>query len=92
MEVLQGLRMQTGKRLWEAYHELLENRLPCLPLDLEVARVFASASALMHKKGMKRPELDLIIAATAICHNLTLVTCNYCDFACIPELKVEDWS
>ena len=37
-------------------------------------------------KKMKLP--DAIIAATAIVHDLTLVTCNTDDFRNIPELKI----
>lgn len=92
MEVLQGLRMQQGQRLWAAYAELLENRLPCLPVDLPVAKVYAATAAAMKAQGMTRPALDLLVASTAMAHDLTLATCNYRDFECIPGLKVEDWT
>jgi tRNA(fMet)-specific endonuclease VapC len=36
--------------------------------------------------------LDLRIAATALVHDLTLVTRNTQDFARVPGLKTEDWS
>jgi tRNA(fMet)-specific endonuclease VapC len=35
---------------------------------------------------------DLRIAATALVHNLTLVTRNHKDFSRVPALRIEDWS
>lgn len=39
----------------------------------------------------RRKVLDRMIAATAIVHDLTLVTANGADFADIPNLKLETW-
>ena len=36
--------------------------------------------------------LDRMIAATALVHELVVVTCNPRDFESIPGLQVEDWS
>lgn len=41
--------------------------------------------------GKPAPGMDLLIAATALVHNLTLVTHNVPDFANIPDLRVVDW-
>jgi predicted nucleic acid-binding protein len=41
--------------------------------------------------GKQSPRLDLLIAATALVHNLTLVTHNTKDFANIPSLQIADW-
>lgn len=35
--------------------------------------------------------MDLLIAATALAHDLTLVTHNTHDFAHVPGLRVVDW-
>jgi tRNA(fMet)-specific endonuclease VapC len=37
------------------------------------------------------PEIDLWIAATALVHDLTLVTHNLRDFSHIPGLRLDDW-
>jgi predicted nucleic acid-binding protein len=42
-------------------------------------------------RGVPAPRLDLLIAATALVHNLTLVTHNTKDFANIPGLQMADW-
>ena len=42
-------------------------------------------------QGRPSPTVDLMIAATALVHNLTLVTHNVADFGNISGLRVDDW-
>ena len=42
-------------------------------------------------KGVTVPTADLMIAAVALAHDLTLVTHNTADFQAIPGLRLEDW-
>ena len=58
-----------------------------LDVDLETAEICAS---LMAPKP--RPEVDALIAATAIVRGLTLVTRNERDFAGLPVPLVNPWS
>ena len=50
-----------------------------LSMDVATARVVARLSESVYKKPVETP--DLIVAATAIRHNLTLLTNNVRDFA-----------
>jgi tRNA(fMet)-specific endonuclease VapC len=52
-----------------------------LDLDLRVLRRWASMIASLESKGRPMPVIDSLIAATALEHNLTLVTRNEQDFA-----------
>jgi tRNA(fMet)-specific endonuclease VapC len=37
------------------------------------------------------PDMDLVIAATALVYDLTLVTHNVQDFTDMPGLRIQDW-
>lgn len=56
-----------------------------------VGRRFGELRAGLFDAGTPAPEMDLLIAATALEHNLTLVTHNVQDFANLPGLTLEDW-
>lgn len=91
-EVLQGLRDRESLKYWRRYRELLENQYPVLPFDDAVADTFARLAVALRRQGKPRPILDLMIAATACRHGLTLATLNAKDFAGIPDLAVENWN
>ena len=58
-----------------------------LPVDDEVA---VAAAALHVPDPM--PEMDALIAATALVHGLTLVTRNIKDFASVPVALFDPWT
>lgn len=62
-----------------------------LDVDARVAGRFGQLRAALLDAGRPTPEMDLLIAATALEHGLALVTHNVADFANIPGLKIEDW-
>jgi len=59
-----------------------------LPYDLSVARVFGMIRADLELSGNLLPDADLQIAATAIYHDLELVTGNIRHFERITTLKL----
>lgn len=62
-----------------------------LDFDLTVARRFGELRAALLDAGHPTPTLDLLIAATASVHGLTLVTHNTRDFSHVPGLSLVDW-
>ena len=88
-EVLQGLVAKGSERLWQAYRSVLKGRVHVLPVDLRVAELYARVQAASTRA---RPAFDLLIAATALVHDLTLATCNVRHFDDMEGLTVEDWS
>ncbi|MBO6100454.1 MAG: VapC toxin family PIN domain ribonuclease, partial [Spirochaetaceae bacterium] len=64
---------------------------PIEELSEGVMEVFAGVKAKMFNKGMKIEDMDLLIAATAIYNDLTLVTNHTKHFENIPDLKIENW-
>ena len=63
-EILQGLETRASAKYWRRYRALLEDRYRVLPFDGEVAVTFARLGAQMASRGLPRPALDLMIAAT----------------------------
>jgi tRNA(fMet)-specific endonuclease VapC len=70
--------------------ELLQDVVQ-LPVDQPVARKFGEVRALQKSQGLATPVMDLLIAATALVHGLTLVTHNVSDYANVPGLPIDDW-
>lgn len=69
------------------FRTLLDRFTP-VPLSDPTMEVFARTRAQLRRSGQLIPDLDLLIAATAIHHDLTLLTRNRRHFARIPDLKL----
>ena len=59
-----------------------------LPFDLSTARVFGKVRAELERAGNILPDAGLQIAATALYHDLELVTGNLRHFQRIPNLRL----
>jgi tRNA(fMet)-specific endonuclease VapC len=62
-----------------------------LDADMRVGEQFGLLRADLLDRGIVVGELDVFIAATALIHNLTLVTHNTADYQHIPNLQIVDW-
>ena len=65
--------------------------LKSLPFDDSAAEHFARVGADLMKRGTPIGPNDLVIAATALSHQVTLVTHNTAEFSRVPGLRLEDW-
>lgn len=83
------LRAKSPPDRLQALEEML---LDVLILDTtrSVARKFGEVRALLLDEGLPPPDMDLLNAAAALVHDLTLVTHNVQDYANIPGLRVTD--
>ena len=63
-------------------------RLALLPLDDAIMERFARIRAELRRRGQLIPDLDLLIAATALEEGLTLITRNMRHFNRIPDLRL----
>ncbi len=61
-----------------------------LPYDISIAKVFGKIRAHLEEIGTILPDADIQIAATAISHNLELITGNLRHFSRIPDLKLNN--
>ncbi len=91
-ELLYGLALKKSPKLEALYDGSLKARLRVLPVDSGVAKHFASLKAWAKANGRSPADFDLLIAATARTHGLTLATLNVRHFQGLPGLAVEDWS
>src|SRR6185312_15019923 len=62
--------------------------LDVLPLTIPIMERFAHIRGELRRSGNIIGDFDILIAATAIHHNLTLVTRNIKDYDRIPHLKL----
>ena len=60
-------------------------------LDLATARTFGDVKAALRAQGMLLEDADLLVAATALAYQLTLVTNNTQHFTRILDLVIENW-
>jgi tRNA(fMet)-specific endonuclease VapC len=60
-------------------------------IDLTIALRFGELRGTMLDQGTPLPDMDALIAATALAEDLTLVTHNVADFQPVPDLRIEDW-
>lgn len=65
--------------------------LHLLDFDRGAALEFGRVRGLLLQQGIGTAPSDLMIAATALVHDLTLVTHNVRDYRAVPGLRIEDW-
>ena len=60
-------------------------------LNLRIALRFGELRGQMMDDGTPMPDMDGLIAATALVEDLTLVTHNVADFQAVTDLRIENW-
>jgi tRNA(fMet)-specific endonuclease VapC len=65
--------------------------LVSLPFDDSCAEQYGALRASLAAAGRPIGPNDLLIAATALAHDVTLVTRNLREFSRVAGLKIEDW-
>ncbi len=84
------LRANASPRRAQGLLDLLRD-VTVLDATPAVARKFGETEAVLLDQGLAVTEFDLLIAATALSHNLALITHNVQDFQHVPGLTVVDW-
>jgi tRNA(fMet)-specific endonuclease VapC len=90
-ELLHGihrLRQSARKIRTEAWVEGILDALPILPFDLACARAHARLGADLARKGKTIGAHDLIIGASALAWDYSVITRDKRSFARIPDLEV----
>lgn len=65
--------------------------VPVIHTDLSICRRFGTLKSTLEKKGTPLPDADVLIAATALSADGSLVTGNTDHFRLFPKLRLENW-
>lgn len=79
-ETWYGLARRPRPRLRELIESFVAARCEVLPVTAELARRAGDLRGYFATRGINRSQLDMLIAATAQVHQLTLITRNVRDF------------
>jgi tRNA(fMet)-specific endonuclease VapC len=85
-EIYEGIYYGSNPRDNEAVFRRFLRGVSVLGINRSVARRFARIRGTLRQQGQLIPQPDILIAATAIHHDLTLVTRNIRDFERVPDL------
>jgi tRNA(fMet)-specific endonuclease VapC len=89
-EILRGLKAKVALQQIAVFEDRCrESRV--LPLTDTVVVQAAEIYAELHRRGRLISDADILIAATALTHDLTLVTENTGHFERITGLRLESW-
>lgn len=79
-EIYYGLSWKPNQRVSTAIEAFIAERCELLPVDAEIAKQSGLMRGVFQARGITRSLQDMLIAATAQIHHLTLVTRNVRDF------------
>lgn len=79
-EILFGLSAKPKPRILERFEIFVTRQCIVLPVNAEIARRSGELRGQLRTQGTNRNQADMLIAATAQQHDLTLVTRNIKDF------------
>lgn len=85
-----ALRSAASPKRWQELTDLL-NDVRVLDVTAAIAEKFGAIRAELLDHGLPTPDLDLLNAATALEHNLTVATHNTVDYQNVTGLRLVDW-
>ncbi len=89
-EILRGLEVKNAA-IQKQRFELACLNSEILPLDETVIKWAVKIYADLYRRGQLIEDADILIAATALVHDLPLVTNNHKHFSRIPALVLQNW-
>jgi len=88
-ELWEGVFFSRDPRRSQSLLEQFLSGVVILPIDDAVCRRFGRLRGSLRLHGKRIADFDLLIAASALCHNLTLLTNNRRHFGHIEGLRIE---
>lgn len=93
MELRHGaMRRDDHGALWSRIEREILGRVEILGLAVDDAVIAGDVLAYLWRRGRVIDVEDILIGATALARELTVVTNNLDHFRRIPRLRVEDWT
>lgn len=89
-EIERGLHIRQAA-VQRVQMDLLRPYLVILPVTEEIALRASDLYHFLRSSNQLLPDADLLVAATALVHDLTLVTSNQRHFGRIPTLRLLNW-
>ena len=89
-QVLRWLREPPKVRRLNQFNQILSQQI-ILDVDMQVLDRAADLWIEARAQGRPREDVDLIIAATSLIHDFTLVTANIKHFDWIAGLELDNW-
>ena len=90
-ELKYGVEKSTYKERNRKAIELFQQKFDILPI-FPVLDVYAKEKARLKVSGKILDDFDLLIGATAIFNNFSMVTKNVSDFIRLESIVIEDWT
>jgi tRNA(fMet)-specific endonuclease VapC len=84
-------RRRDPEPLRTAVRKLLTFEVSLIPFDADCAEEFGRLRANLRPQGISVDSMHLLIGATALVYDLTIVSQNTRHFRHIPGLRLEDW-
>ena len=91
-ELWYGVEHSNSREANASVLEIFLHDLQIAPFDETCARAYSKIREHLSTKGMLIGPNDMLIAASAIANDATLVSNNIREFSRVPCLKVESWS
>lgn len=89
-EILRGLKVKSAARQLAAFAECCQQSYLLQMTDVVIVRA-ADIYADLHRQGHLISDADILVAATALVHHVTLVTENVAHLSRISGLTIESW-
>jgi len=89
-EILRGLKVKQAARQITIFEDRCKKSY-IYPLTDDIIVQASDIYAYLHQQGLLISDADILIAATALFHNLILITGNAEHFNRIPHLVSESW-
>lgn len=90
-ELKYGVEKSTQKERNRKTLETFQDKFDVIPI-FPALDIYAKEKSRLKTKGKILDDFDLLIGASAIFNNLTLVTRNVSDFDRLSGIQIEDWT